>query len=104
MTWRELCERMTEREAKPEDGKPAAWLQWKGTDACMDVFCVCGALGHLDGSYSYRIVCSACGRTYWANGHIELIPLTDEEVKAGGEETCTVRAFADEAEERERTP
>jgi len=27
------------------EGRPHGWVQWKGTDVCMDVHCACG---HID--------------------------------------------------------
>lgn len=39
---------------------PNGWIQWKGTDVCMDVYCSCG--------YHSRV--------YFMNGHIELIEIS----------------------------
>ncbi len=27
---------------------PVAYIQWKGTEACLDVYCTCGGQFHLD--------------------------------------------------------
>lgn len=53
--------------------KPHGWIQFKGTDICMDVHCKCGELTHVDGSFVYFVECSSCGTVYELNGHIELI-------------------------------
>lgn len=58
---------------------PYGWVQWKGTDACMDIHCACGALGHVDGDFAYRVQCDACGALYYLPGFIELVRLTPEE-------------------------
>jgi hypothetical protein len=59
-------------------GKPHGWIQWKGTNVCMDVYCKCGAHSHIDASFAYYFKCSDCGAVYMCNGHIELIELEVE--------------------------
>jgi hypothetical protein len=54
---------------------PFAWLQWKGTRACMDVHCLCGAHLHFDGDFAYHVRCPHCRRIYECDGHITLRPL-----------------------------
>lgn len=39
---------------------PEAYVQWKGTDVCMDVFCTCGAQAHFDGYFAYAVQCPSC--------------------------------------------
>jgi hypothetical protein len=63
------------------DKDPFGWIQWKGTDVCVDIHCVCGEQSHFDGEYMYFIKCPKCGRVYEANGHIQLLPLTKNEIK-----------------------
>lgn len=60
------------------DGKPHGWVQWKGTDVCMDIHCKCGHHSHLDGDFAYSVKCPKCGTSYACNGHIELIELEEE--------------------------
>lgn len=57
---------------------PHGWIQFKGTELCMDVHCKCGELTHIDGMFVYFIKCGNCGAVYELNGHIELIERTDE--------------------------
>lgn len=59
----------------PDNGQPHGWIQWKGTNVCMDVHCECGELTHVDGDFAYHVKCSNCGAVYFCNGHIELIKL-----------------------------
>ncbi len=61
---------------------PNGWIQFKGTDLCMDVHCSCGEMTHIDGDFVYFIKCSACGKIYELNGHIELIERRHEEFSA----------------------
>ena len=57
---------------------PHGWIQWKGTEVCLDLHCTCGELTHFDGGFMYHIKCPFCGQVYEANGHIQLIPLDFE--------------------------
>jgi hypothetical protein len=81
-----------------EVGEGAAWIQWKGTDVCMDVHCRCGAHGHIDTWFAYFYKCLACGQVFAVGATVRLYPLSpelvakhgerakvDEELAAGGE-------------------
>lgn len=59
-------------------GQPHAWIQWKGTDVCMDIHCKCGQHSHVDADFAYNVKCPKCGTVYMCNGHIELIELEKE--------------------------
>lgn len=39
---------------------PHAFIQWKGTDVCMDFYCDCGAHCHFDGDFAYVVECPHC--------------------------------------------
>lgn len=41
--------------------EPSAYIQWKGTDVCMDFHCECGAFCHFDGDFAYVVKCPHCG-------------------------------------------
>lgn len=41
-----------------------AFIQWKGTDVCMDFRCECGGGGHVDAMFAYAVRCNDCG-TVW---------------------------------------
>lgn len=40
------------------------FIQWKGTDLCMDLNCPCGHSGHIDGDFVYYVRCPECGSVY----------------------------------------
>lgn len=61
-----------------QEGKPHGWIQWKGTDVCMDVHCECGYHSHVDADFTYHVKCPSCGVVYFCNGHIEFIKLEVE--------------------------
>jgi len=40
------------------------FIQWKGTDVCIDFLCPCGGEGHFDGDFAYFIRCPSCRAVY----------------------------------------
>jgi hypothetical protein len=61
--------------------KPFGFIQWKGTDACLDLHCFCGTHAHIDDEFVYYWKCKDCGRMYALSDHIRLIELDDENRK-----------------------
>lgn len=72
--------------------EPSAFLQWKGTDACFDFHCTCGAFCHFDGYFAHYVQCPHCN-TIWqmpyvlyprqvtdTNGHSPLMLDRDEDL------------------------
>jgi hypothetical protein len=75
---------MTEQEASEItcsnpawQGKPYGWIQWKGTDACIDLHCACGHHCHLDEEFLYAWQCHQCGRKYLLDCHVQLVEVTE---------------------------
>lgn len=62
-------------------GESHGWIQWKGTDVCIDIHCVCGHSGHVDGDFFYHYRCPSCQRVYAVGQNVKLIPLTAEQVQ-----------------------
>lgn len=56
-------------------GAASGWLQWKGTDACIDITCVCGANQHLDAEFLYTWRCPACKTLYDLSPHVRMEPV-----------------------------
>lgn len=40
----------------------STFLQWKGTDVCMDVVCLCGDQFHVDSYFAHAVRCPHCGK------------------------------------------
>lgn len=57
--------------------KPHGWIQWKGTEVCMDVYCKCGKMMHVDAMFVYNVECPYCGTVYMCSGFIELIEVKE---------------------------
>jgi hypothetical protein len=53
--------------------KPHGWIQWKGTDVCMDVRCSCGYTGHVDSEFAYRVECGGCGKIWHVSPWVRLV-------------------------------
>lgn len=51
------------------------FIQWKGTDVCMDLRCSCGAHNHVHGEFAYFIACGKCGQVYEMGTSITATPL-----------------------------
>lgn len=51
---------------------PHAFIQWKGTDVCMDVRCACGDGFHIDGDFAHFVRCHHCNRVYQMDWHIRM--------------------------------
>lgn len=49
---------------RPEGSDADMFIQWKGTNVCLDFRCTCGADGHLDDSFAYFVECPACGSIF----------------------------------------
>jgi len=53
---------------------PYAFIQWKGTNVCADVHCVCGNSAHFDVDFFYAVKCAACGAVYDVEPFVRLVP------------------------------
>jgi len=53
-------------------------IQWKGTDVCMDIHCVCGAQAHFDGDFLYYYECAHCGRLFAVGRWVRFVELSGE--------------------------
>lgn len=63
----------------PFKGQPHGWIQWKGTNVCMDVRCECGELTHVDEDFCYYVECGNCGEVYEVGGHVKLYKIKKED-------------------------
>lgn len=56
--------------SEAEQPTPNAFVQWKGTDVCMDFWCDCGAQCHFDGYFAYVVKCPHCSALWQMPSHI----------------------------------
>jgi hypothetical protein len=61
------------------------FIQWKGTQVCLDFYCSCGgAGGHFDGWFCYYIKCPDCNTIYKLPDTLTLEPVTAEFIEEQG--------------------
>lgn len=51
----------------PAESETRMFIQWKGTDVCIDFQCTCGQHSHFDGYFAYALKCPSCG-AIWEMG------------------------------------
>src|SRR5665213_2819957 len=56
--------------------QPHGWIQWKGTDVCIDIHCGCGEALHADTDFLYSFICPHCGRHYQMGSHVAIYELS----------------------------
>lgn len=49
---------------RPAESDADMFIQWKGTNLCMDFHCPCGVDGHVDADFAYNVQCHGCGAVY----------------------------------------
>ncbi len=59
---------------------PSGYIQYKGSDICIDLECKCGWDDHFDGAFLFGFTCPKCGISYLLQDIIEFIetPKTQE--------------------------
>lgn len=62
--------------------RPNAFIQWKGTNVCLDFYCICGEQFHLDEEFVYAVECPYCYKKYEMSAMIEARELSDEELES----------------------
>lgn len=55
------------------------FIQWKGTEVCLDFHCPCGHHGHFDGGFAYYVECPSCGAVYEMGTQVKARRLGDDE-------------------------
>jgi hypothetical protein len=48
------------------------FIQWKGTDVCVDLECECGAYIHFDGLFLYAWRCPRCGAVWVMESTVQM--------------------------------
>ncbi len=74
--------RIIEADYKPPAGTGSGWIQWKGTEVCIDLHCKCGHHGHVDARFFYFYECPACHEKFAVGQTVKLIELSPEDLAA----------------------
>ncbi len=76
---------------KVPDSDAEMFIQWKGTDVCMDFACgQCGADQHIDDDFTYFIRCPQCGAVYALGTQVRAFLLADPTDKQIHRAKCEV--------------
>lgn len=62
--------------------KARVFVQWKGTDVCLDFWCACGAHIHYDGDFAYHLQCPHCQSIWDMPCNFHLRPAIDPSCNA----------------------
>lgn len=46
------------------------FIQWQGTDVCLDFHCPCGAYLHFDTYLLFGVECGHCGSKFLLSSHV----------------------------------
>lgn len=57
------------------------FIQWKGTDVCMDVYCRCGEHFHIDDDFAYYVECPECHQVYECGTQVKLVAIDREDAR-----------------------
>ena len=69
------------------------FIQWKGTEVCIDIRCPCGETSHFDGGFAYYLRCPSCGAIYEMGTQVKMRRLaSDEEAPEAATQTGFVDA------------
>ena len=74
-----VYDRIYSQDQQLDNDVTRGWIQWKGTDVCMDVHCKCGYHGHFDGDFFYAYECPKCKTKFAVGQNIKFIELKDED-------------------------
>jgi hypothetical protein len=58
--------------------RPFNFIQWKGTDVCMDFYCVCEKQFHIDDYFAYAVQCPHCEKKYELKSRVEVRDLPED--------------------------
>jgi len=68
----------------------ATFIQWKGTDLCMDYTLPCGCDDHVDGMFCYTIYCPTHNRAFDLDTRIRFIEIDPDDRNPRSTYTCGI--------------
>lgn len=74
----------------PVEGEAHGWIQWKGTNVCMDIRCPCGHRSHVDADFLYFFRCPKCQTTYAVGATVRLYKMDPEHKESKNPDVHTV--------------
>jgi hypothetical protein len=77
-----------DKEIEVED-EPHGWIQWKGTNVCMDIHCSCGHHSHVDLDFLYFFRCPNCKKTFAVGQTVRLYEMDPSHPKSSDPDVPT---------------
>lgn len=74
----EIYDRLYGFEKEIQDSGPFGWIQYKGSDICVDIHCSCGELSHYDGDFAYAVRCPHCQKAWVLGQTVRLVELSQD--------------------------
>lgn len=74
----EVYEKLYGFEKEIQDAHPFGWIQYKGSNICVDIHCDCGELSHYDGDFAYAVRCPYCQKQWVLGQTVRLVELSPE--------------------------
>ena len=56
------------------------FLQWKGSEVCIDFQCKCGGHWHFDGWFASPATCPLCYRKYDLGTQVKMVCINDDKL------------------------
>lgn len=60
-------------------GEPETFIQWKGTDVCLDFHCPCGHHSHWDCDFLYSLRCPKCRKIWRLGSAVQAVEVSEAE-------------------------
>jgi len=64
---------------RPLGSEVSMFIQWKGTEVCLDFTCLCGFKGHIDDCFVYYVECPQCESVYQMGTQVIAKKISKEE-------------------------
>jgi len=71
----------------PENGTHT-FVQWQGTNVCMDFHCKCGMHMHFDTDFLFFVQCCGCNTKYIMSSYVRAIEVPPELDEQVSKESC----------------
>lgn len=78
MEFKEAYTKLYGHESEIQDAGPYGWIQYKGSNICVDIHCSCGELSHYDGEFAYAVRCPYCQKPWVLSQTVRLVELPPE--------------------------
>lgn len=65
-------------------GEPETFIQWKGTNVCLDFHCPCGHHSHWDCDFIYSLRCPGCRKIWRLGTRVQAVEISEADAEVLG--------------------